>query len=289
LLLSSPVPTAADAAPSSAPPPPAPPPPPAVPEALPAPVVVAVLDLKPSPGAEAQASALTTMLTAEVAAQPATRAISRNELRAILSHQAGAQLAGCAEVQCMADVAALVSATRIVSGEVQKLEGATALSLTLVDTAGGEARVVARQEAVWRGSDDELLLLARPLSQRLFDAAHAAEHTGAVELFTDEGARVVLDGRDVGTAPLPGPLRDLATGAHRLELTKDGYLPRAVDVVVARNETTLARAALTEIALTDEPWFWWTAGGVVLVAGGAAAGIAALALSDRPTTVVVGK
>jgi hypothetical protein len=263
------------------------PPPPTTPTEGPS--VVAVLDLKAGAGAEAPAQAFTTMLTAEVAGLPGLRAISRNELKAVLSHQADAQLAGCAEVQCMADVAHLVSASRILSGELQRLNGAFALSLTLVDVADGEARIVARQEAAWRGKDEDLLLLARPLAQRLFDAEHAAAHTGRVELLAPEGAQVVVDGKDAGTTPLPGPLVDLPTGAHRIGLRKEGFSPLDLDVVVARGETTVARGELGEIPLTDQPWFWWTAGGVVLVAGGAAAGVTALAFLNQPTTVVVGK
>jgi hypothetical protein len=253
------------------------------------PVVVAVLDLKAAAGAEAQGQALTTMLTAEVAGLAGKRAISRNELKALWSHQADAQLAGCAEVQCMADVAHLVNANMILSGDVQRLNGATALGLTLFDVAGGDARVVGRQEAAWRGSDQDLLLLARPLVQRLFDAEHAASHTGRIELLAPEGALVVVDGKEVGTAPLPTSLDGLATGAHRIGLRKDGFAPLDLDVVVARGETTVARGELVEIPWTDQPWFWWTAGGVVLVAGGAAAGVTALAFLNQPTTVVVGK
>jgi hypothetical protein len=251
-------------------------------------VVVAVLDLKATGGADAQAQALATMLTAEVAGLSGLRAVSRNELRAIVAHSADAQLTGCAEVQCMADVAALVSASRILSGELQRLQGALALSLTLVDVAGGEARIVARTEAAWRGKDEDLLLLARPLVQRLFDAENAASHVGRVEVLAPAGARVILDGKDAGIAPLPGPFVDLSTGAHRIGLRKDGFAPLDLDVVVVRGETTLARGELVEIPITDQPWFWWTAGGVVLIAGGAAAGVAALALLNQPTTVVVG-
>jgi hypothetical protein len=248
-----------------------------------------VLDLRAGTGAEAQAQAFTTMLTAEVAGLAGKRAVSRNELRALLSHQADAQLAGCAEVQCMADVAQLVNATMILSGDMQRLDGALALGLTLFDVADGNARVVGRQEAAWRGSEQDLLLLARPLVQRLFDTDPAAAHTGRIELLAPEGTRVVFDGRELGIAPLPGPLQDVPTGAHRISLRKENFAPLDLELVVARGETTIARGELVEIPLTDQPWFWWTAGGVVLVAGGAAAGVTALAFLNQPTTIVVGK
>ncbi len=251
--------------------------------------VVAVLDLKASGGAEASAAALATMLTAEVSALSGWRAVSRNELKSIIAHQADALLMGCSDVTCSGDIARLVSAKRILTGEVSRLEGAVALSLTLIDTSEEEPRIAARQEVAWRGREDELLLLARPLVQRLFDAEHAAEHTGTIEVFAVEGATVLVDGREVGKTPLE-PLRGLPTGAHTVRLQKDGYKPLAVDVVVARNESTLARVDLIEEALTDQPWFWAAAGGVVLVAGGAAAGITTWAVisQPQPTQVTLG-
>lgn len=253
-------------------------------------LVVAILDLKATGGAEASAAALTTMLTAEVSTLPGFQAISRNELKSILAHQADAQTAGCQEISCMGDVATLVNAKRVLTGQVSKLEGATAISLTLVDTSDREPRIAARQEAAWRGRDDELLLLARPLIQRLFDAEHAGSHVGNIEFFTADGALVIVDGKEAGTTPFKGPLRDLPTGAHTVMVQKDGFLPQQMDVVVARNETTLARVDLQELALTDRPWFWAAAGGVVLLAGGTAAGITTWAVLNQPhdTKVALG-
>lgn len=273
---------------------------PTVPEApAPPPVerrLVAVLDLKGGEGAAAQAGALTTMLTAEVSAHDGYRAVSRNELQALLAHQSTAQLVGCDEPRCMADVAHLVNADYVVSGSVEKLEGATVVGLTLMHAGGdapdgsGGATIVGRQKAAWRGSDDELLLVMRPMVQRLFDAANAHTHVGAVEVFVPEGARLVLNDKDLGTAPV-NAIRDLPTGVHRLQIAKDGYANEIVDLVVSRNETTIVRVDLEEIPLLEQPWFWATAGGVALVAAGTAAGITTYALvtaTPPPSRVVLG-
>jgi|GEM_PF-1153973 len=273
---------------------------PTVPDAPAAPAperrLVAVLDLKGGEGAAAQAGALTTMLTAEVSAQDGYRAVSRNELQALLAHQSTAQLVGCDEPRCMADVAHLVNADFVVSGSVEKLEGATVVGLTLMHAGGdgadgsGGATIVGRQETAWRGSDDELLLVMRPLVQRLFDAANAHTHVGAVEVFVPEGAHLVLNDKDLGTAPVTA-IRDLPTGVHRLQIAKDGYANEVVDLVVSRNETTIVRVDLEEIPLLEQPWFWATAGGVALVAAGTAAGITTYALvtaTPPPSRVVLG-
>ncbi len=254
--------------------------------------LVAVLDLKPSEGATAQASALTAMLTAEISAQKGFRAVSRNELQALLTHQATAQLVGCDEPRCAADVAHLANADFVVTGAVEKLEGATVVSLTLMNAGGDDgASITGRQKAAWRGDDTELLLVMRPLVQRLFDSSNAHTHIGNVEVFVPEGAMLVLDDKEVGTAPVSA-LRDLSTGVHQLKLLKDGYSPETVDLVVSRNETTIVRVDMEPIPLTDQPWFWAAAGGAAVVAVGATAGIvgyAALTATPPPSRVVLGK
>ena len=259
------------------------------------PRLVAVLDLKPAGvGAEAAAGAFTTMLAAEIAALDGHKAISRNEIKSILSHQADAQLAGCAELRCAADVAQLVNADVLITGQVDKVGGATVISLSLIDAGASDGSegpaVLSRQEAAFRGPDDQLLLLARPLVQRLFDGANAATHVGNLEIFTEDGAVIIVDGKEMGATPLQ-PLRELPTGVHTLIVQKGGRVTQTLDIVLARNETTIARVELVEESLFDQPWFWAAAGGVVLVAGGTAAGITTYALlnQETPTRVVLGK
>ena len=251
--------------------------------------LVAILDVKAGKDAEGAAAALTTMLTAEVAALPDMRSVSRNELKSLISHQADATLVGCEDVKCFADVAHLVNADLLIAGQLDRVEDALVLSLSLIDAA--TPAVVGRQEAAWRGKPDEMLALVRPLVQRLTDGPQAHNHKGTLEVFATEGATLVVDGREVGTAPLPAPLRDLATGVHTIEARRPGFVPLRQDVVVARNETTIARADLEEEPLLSQPWFWATAGGVVLVAGGTAAGITTWAILNQPqdTRVILGK
>jgi hypothetical protein len=254
--------------------------------------LVAVMELRAGAGAEAMASALATVLTAEVGAQPGYKTISRNELRAILTHQADAQLMGCEEIGCLADVAKLANADLLVHGQVDKIDGAWVIGLTLLDPAGEDdtPTVVGRQEAAFRGPDDQALALVRPLVQRLAAGPMAQQHTGALEVFATEGAAVFVNGREAGSAPLQ-PLRDLPTGVHTLRVEKAGHIATQLDVVVARNETTISRVTLEEEVLWEQPWFWAAAGAVVLVAGGSAAGITTWAIlnQDTPSQVVLGK
>jgi PEGA domain len=286
-------PAAVDTAPAPAVVPEPPPEPAPAISSLPAPApsvvlerLVAVAEVRADRQLLSSARALTTVLAAEIAAARGYRAVAPNELRALLAHQADASLLGCDSVNCLANVAKLADAELLATGTLESVDGALVLSLSLIEPSG--PTVQARQEAVWRGSADDMLALVRPLVQRMLAGADGQAHQGALEVTAPAGALVVVDGREVGRAPLTAPLAALPTGAHTVRVELDGHLPYQDDVVVAHNETTVARAILEEIPLAQRPWFWVAAGGAALVAGGAAAGITAWAvLSQEQSTSVV--
>lgn len=248
---------------------------------------VAVLDLKASAGLDALADALTSMAVAELAALDGYRAVSRNELKSVLVHKADAAMLGCETVACIGGVGKLVDAQLVLTGSIDKVGEAHVLSFSLVDPA--VPAVLERTEAAWRGTPDGMLPLVRPMIARLIAGPNAASHLGAVDVLTEEGARVVVDGKEVGAAPLGAPITGLASGVHRVQVEKDGALPHDADVIVTRNETTIARVVLEEIPFTQQPWFWITTVGTGLLAAGTTTGIVvyALATAQQPTRVVL--
>lgn len=61
------------------------------------------------------------------------------------------------------------------------------------------------------------------------------------------GARVSLDGVEVGSTPLPGPM-PVTTGNHRIEVTRDGYERADVSVSVGQDESTNAEVILRPLS-----------------------------------------
>lgn len=246
---------------------------------------VAVLDLKPGGATEGIAKALTTLVTAEVSSTPGFHAISRNDLKALISHQADLALLGCAEVSCAADIARLANADLVVAGSVERGEGdAVVFSIALIDPA--TPVVLERQTATWRSNPDDMVELVRPLVEKLLLGKAAVDFKGALEILAPAGAVVVVDDQQLGEAPLKGPVKDLSTGAHHIEVRKSGYVPYLRDVAVAKNETHVV-----QVDLIDEdsliPWYqrwyvWGSAVGAVVVVGGTAAAIGTYSYLSQP-------
>lgn len=114
------------------------------------------------------------------------------------------------------------------------------------------------------------------LSERL-EAVRAARTVlpseGTVRLRSDfEGALVRVDGEAVGQTPIDREI-ELTPGSHRIEASRDGYLPFVADVDVERGGVVLTRidlgSALTHRSVAQTPvvtWFAWGLAAATLVA-----------------------
>ncbi len=281
---------------TSEPPPPAPapalaPPPAPTTEAVADDVLdVAILDLRAGAGVEGAAKALTTLLTNEVGMRKGMRAISRNEVKALLAHQSDQRLLGCEETQCLADVGKLLKADRVVAGALDLAEGgATVFSLSLVDPEGPV--ILERVAYTWRSDPAELVELARPAVDRLLYGKQAEAFVGDLEILAPEAAVVVIDDRELGSTPLP-PVRGLAIGAHRLEVRKAGFVPWGRDVAITQGETQIVQVDLVD-ELSLQPWYarwyvWGSAIAGVAVVGASVGGVLAYNALTSPARLVVG-
>ena len=76
----------------------------------------------------------------------------------------------------------------------------------------------------------------------------AREASAQLSLDVSElGTEIQLDGTTIGTSPLPGPL-PVNPGAHRLALTKPGFLPASRDVMLTRGLNALRVSLAAEVA-----------------------------------------
>jgi hypothetical protein len=86
------------------------------------------------------------------------------------------------------------------------------------------------------------------------------------------GALVTVDGTPFGSVPTETPV---GPGAHRIQVTHDGFHPADSSAVVAAGERKEVNVPLEAIDPIYKKWWFWTGVGVV-VAGGVAITVAAL-------------
>lgn len=126
------------------------------------------------------------------------------------------------EDRCLAAIGKKLGVDVIVAGTVGQLGDNYVLTIKSVEVA--TARPLLRiQSDPLRGQPDELIEGVRVAAYRLLapDQIH-----GAIQVQTDLiGARVALDGKVLGTTPLPGNgvIGKLSLGKHALSVTAPGY------------------------------------------------------------------
>ena len=232
---------------------------------------VAVLDIKSSEDNAELARALTAVLSAQISMLDGFKAISRNDLNALLTQMETAQVLGCDDVKCAVSIAKAAKADYVVYGSVEKIDEDHTFSLTLTDPT--VPQVVNRQNVVWRSEATGMVDLVAPYTKKLMLGEKASDYVGSLDLLVMEGATVFLNGKEVGESPLAGPIRELPIGQHHLEITKKGFVTDKRDVVVANDQTTAVRIELIDKKSLKKLWqrwdFWTYVGlGTAAIAGG---------------------
>jgi hypothetical protein len=219
-----------------------------------------------------------------------------------LALPAGAGLAACdGSPDCVKKIAALCAAGGAVVGQIGGLGGTYSVNLVLVAPTGAVVRrsdgVLERGPAMAVAAEE---MMARLLMPEL--------HRGYIDLTVDtDGAHVFVDGADVGSWPLAGPVA-VAVGKHAVRVTHPAYHDFVSWVDVPYRGLVPVRVALSAFPVLEGeltgrsrgpgaagrrsrlPFYrtWWfvAAGGVVL-AGVAAAIAYGIALPDYDLRVVV--
>ncbi len=127
-------------------------------------------------------------------------------------------------------------------------------------------------------------------SVRVARARRDAEGTLRLESGFD-GARVSVDGEEVGTTPLERDL-PLAPGAHHVEATRDGFLPFRAEVGIETGLTVRTRIeltpSLTHRSVRGQPVVAWILWGAAVASLGATVGLGVEASSRAPQGVAPG-
>ncbi len=167
------------------------------------------------------AHTLTGVVAEQAGKTPGFTAISQSEIGAMLGLERQKQMLGCGDESCLAEIGGALGASRVLSGSLSKVGESYLLQLELVDTA--RAVVQGRESRSVPGTPTELIETARDLTHRLL-TGKPLDTSGRIKFAIEPtGARVVLDGRQVGKAPLANPVA-MDQGKHKIQISADGYV-----------------------------------------------------------------
>ena len=233
-------------------------------------ISLAVMDLASEGASPDLAASLTGLVAAELERLRVFQVISRQDMRALVQHEAQRQSLGCDGDDCTHRLGTMLGVRYLVSGSVGRVGDELSVTLSLSEVA--LSRVVGR--AARTVSSPAALLPAIPgLIRTLASPVLAARQATLLVPCAEVGATVKLDGQLVGTTPLGR--RPVAWGPHRLEVEKAGF-------VAAAEEFTVQTTGLVERPVTLVPspdflesyetgaqrmrWGAWLTGGAAAVA-----------------------
>jgi hypothetical protein len=206
---------------------------------------------------DARRTELSATLTQLVAAEIALLghdAVSRADLNAMLSLEKQKDLVGCEDdTGCIAEIGGALGVDLVVSGTLGRVGDTLSLSLTLIDIQTATVRERFQGSC---GSEDALIATAKRGARALFGQAADASGTGTLYVkTTPPGARVLLDGKEVGLSP--ATIDEVVAGDHVVRAEKDDLRANATVRVepdrLARLELQLEGAPPVALKVLSEP------------------------------------
>lgn len=233
----------------------------------------AVLDLAAAGVDASVAKNLTQLLATEIKRVEGATVLGRDDVNAMIQLEKDKTTLGCGDdAQCLAELGGALGVERLVVGTVGKLADSYVISLRLISTR--RVAVENRITESYRGPEGELLRAVRHAGRRLLGIE--ASDAGVLATSANvEGARVVLDGVELGALPLK-PVEGLAPGRHAVRVSAEHHIDFVGDVYVNPGEST---ALYIELERTPDAWYesgmFWTATAAVsaVALGAAAAGV----------------
>lgn len=238
---------------------------------------LAVLDLRPLGADESSAATVTQLLAVHIAETGLFQVVSRDDLRALLSHEQDKRMLGAeADPATMAKLGDAVGARYLVAGSLSKLGDTHILNAQLIATA--DARVLKRVKRVVPvdGSEDGLGEVKRAAFALVQPVRQGA--TGFLSLRgVQEGTGVYLDDQLVATAPVDRA--PVPGGLHALSLKREGFVNWAREVEIRPGEVETINAVMTPSqAFIDDydsrastmRWLAWSGVAVSALSAGAA-------------------
>jgi hypothetical protein len=126
---------------------------------------IAVLDFKGKGVSEAAVTAVSDLVKSDIVNTGLFQVVERSQIIEILKEQ-GFQQSGCTDQSCAVEIGKLLSARKILIGEVTKIGQSIVITGRLVDVEGGIAEYAAKATA---GSEDDLIPKSGEFSKDLID------------------------------------------------------------------------------------------------------------------------
>ncbi len=169
------------------------------------------------------------------------RAITADEVRAVLAQEIERQRAGCDTVGCWAELGGALGAQYMVMTRLNKVDDVYLVQMQVLETQ--TVRTEARVAREYRGGPLGLVELMGEALRELM-ANLLERHAGWLRVtVSEENATIMVDDRIVGVSPLPEPLK-LPAGPHLVEVEREGFVHFRREIRIEKDDSHLVSVLL---------------------------------------------
>ncbi len=202
-----------------------------------------VIPLKAKGGvSEDEAALLTDILSTEIYLSGKFTILNREDMKSVLDEKEFELAMGCDDNVCLLENVSKLSVNKIITGNIGKLGKKYILSVRMINE-DGENEMMGRESCACE--IDELDGTIEKISHKFLKylGGSNVDLYGSIRVeSTPSGARVYLDGVNVGTAP--DTLGRIDPGTHSVSVKKDGYQDWSRTVTVRSGEESRVVASL---------------------------------------------
>ena len=180
------------------------------------------------------------LLATRLEASGVFRVVSEEDVKRLVSFDQMKTALSCDEqASCLGEIGAALGVPWLLTSSVAQIGSSYVVNLALIDIE--HAKSVKRETATYPNLDAVVAGLPAQVERAAASLLYR-EKGRLLVLANEEGATVAIDGSAVGTTPLAE--REIASGPHRITISKDGFIEDARDVVVKPREQTMDEAKL---------------------------------------------
>jgi hypothetical protein len=203
---------------------------------------IGVMDFQAGDGASTDvAQAVSTIVSQELERLEIFRVSSAQTTRVMLGVERQRQLMGCDSCTA-ASLSDLADFEFVITGKIVKTKSDITLLMTLLPVGSTHP---ASSSRVTAASDSKLLSEVGPAAVKLVGKMLEGKQGSTLVTSSEVAAAVKVDDTQVGTTPLPGPIK-LAGGPHLVSVEKDGF-------TLSRREVKVVPDQLSEQHFTLVP------------------------------------
>jgi hypothetical protein len=172
-------------------------------------------------------------------------ALTRDDVKTVLEQQADlALLGGDADGAALAALGSAVGAQHVIAAVVSSVDGDTVVQLRLIDSS--KMSVLARRELRASETGGELLRAVEDCTRLVLQPLFSAGRGTLLLALNEEGADVLVDGKQVAVSPRPpeAVIIGLSAGYHLVTASKKGFVSFQETVRVQNGDTLEKTATL---------------------------------------------